>query len=162
MPPKSQAVQHRGPCAFGNHGFRLGMALAVNVQQRIQLHQVVELFMIFKYNKINKLEFLEEILGMEHDINLNIHYTAPKEVWEKIDTVYSSMPYWAGDKNGPRWMGKEIDLWASVEPSGIQIAGTMPNDIWEEWYALLKKRLTEVLGYEIGEPEEGYDFKYFG
>ena len=123
---------------------------------------VVELLMIFKYNKINKLEFLEEILGMEHDINLNIHYTAPEEVWEKIDTVYSSMPYWAGDKNGPRWMGKDIDLWASVEPSGIQIAGTMPNDIWEGWYALLKKRLTEVLGYEIGEPEEGYDFKYFG
>ena len=22
---------------------------------------------------------------MEHDINLNIHYTAPKEIWEKID-----------------------------------------------------------------------------
>lgn len=37
----------------------------------------------------------------------------------------------------------------------------MPDDIWEEWYNLLKKRLTEVLGYEIGEPEEGYDFKYF-
>ena len=30
---------------------------------------------------------------MEHDINLNIHYTAPKEVWEKIDMVYVSMPY---------------------------------------------------------------------
>ena len=98
---------------------------------------------------------------MNHDINLNIHYSAPKEIWEKIDRIYESMPYWAGSKNGPQWIGTDIDLWASVEPSGIQIAGIMPDDIWEEWYCLLKERLTEALGYEIGEPEEGYDFKYF-
>ncbi len=24
---------------------------------------------------------------MEYDINLNIHYTAPKEVWDKINEV---------------------------------------------------------------------------
>lgn len=76
---------------------------------------------------------------MEHDINLNIHYTTPKEVWEKIGMVYSSMPYWTGNKNGPRRTGEDIDLWASAEPSGIQIAGKMPDDIWEEWYCLLKK-----------------------
>lgn len=99
---------------------------------------------------------------MEHDINLNIHYTAPKEAWEKIGIVYSSMPYWMGTKNGPRWREEDIDLWASAEPSGIQIAGKMPDDIWDKWYALLKERLTESLGYEIGEPEDGYDFKYFG
>ena len=62
---------------------------------------------------------------MNHDINLNIHYSAPKEIWEKIEKIYESMPYWAG------------------------------------CYSLLKRRLTDVLGYEIGEPEEGYDFKYF-
>ena len=98
---------------------------------------------------------------MNHYINLNIHYSAPKEIWEKIEKIYESMPYWAGCKNGPQWIGKNIDLWASVEPSGIQISGIMPGDIWEEWYSLLKRRLTDVLGYEIGEPEEGYDFKYF-
>lgn len=46
---------------------------------------------------------------MEHDINLNIHYTAPDE-------------------------------------------------IWENWYMLLKRKLTDALGYEIGEPEDGYEF----
>ena len=80
---------------------------------------------------------------MNHDVNLNIHYSAPKEIWEKIDRIYESMPYWAGSKNGPQWTGTDIDLWASVEPSGIQIAGIMPDDIWEEWYCLLKgKRQT--------------------
>ncbi len=27
--------------------------------------------------------FEEEILSMDHDINLNIHYSEPEEVWEK-------------------------------------------------------------------------------
>ena len=98
---------------------------------------------------------------MEYSINLNIHYSVPEKIWEIIGRVYEVMPYWEGYENGPHGVGKDIDLWASIEPSGLQIAGIMPNDIWEEWYALLKKRLTEVLGYEIGEPEEGYEFKYF-
>lgn len=98
---------------------------------------------------------------MEHDINLNIHYSAPKEIWDKIEVVYRTMPYWVGKGNETSWIGKNINLWASVEPSGIQIAGTMPENIWNEWYSSLKKKLTKVLGYEIGEPEEGYDFKYW-
>ncbi|WP_333651628.1 hypothetical protein [Lacrimispora sp.] len=68
---------------------------------------------------------------MEQDINLNIHYSAPEEVWNKISEVYKSMPYWAGNEKEVKWIGKKIDLWASVEPSGIQIAGTMPDHIWD-------------------------------
>lgn len=98
---------------------------------------------------------------MEHDINLNIHYTSPEEVWDKIGRIYESMPYWAGNDNGTQWIGKDINLWASVEPSGIQLAGTMPDDIWDDWYSSLKRKLTDALGYEIGEPEDGYEFKYY-
>lgn len=98
---------------------------------------------------------------MEHDVNLNIHYTAPDEIWDKIGEVYKSMSYWMGYDPCPHWIGPNIDLWASVEPSGIQIAGTMPNDIWESWYASLKQKLTNALGYEIGEPEDGYEFHYY-
>lgn len=97
---------------------------------------------------------------MEHDVNLNIHYTAPDEIWDKIGEVYRAMPYWDENSDTPRWYGNDIDLWASVEPGGIQIAGTMPEEIWEDWYNALKKSLTEALGYEIGEPEDGYEFKY--
>lgn len=98
---------------------------------------------------------------MEQDINLNIHYSAPREVWNKINEVYASMPYWSGNDKVVKWIGKEVDLWASVEPSGIQITGTMPDDIWNEWYSSLKQKLTNALGYDIGEPEEGYEFKYW-
>ena len=97
---------------------------------------------------------------MHVDVNLNIHYSAPDSVWDVIGKVYSSMPYWAGNDNGPSWNGDGVDLWASAEPSGIQIAGTMPDDAWDEWYASLKDKLTKALGYEIGEPEDGFEFKY--
>lgn len=98
---------------------------------------------------------------MRQDINLNIHYTAPKHVWDKIYEVYKSMPYWTGDDTNAKWLGDNVELWASVEPSGVQIAGIMPDSLWSEWYTNLKCKLTNVLGYEIGEPEEGYDFKYW-
>lgn len=99
---------------------------------------------------------------MYKDINLNIHYSAPEEIWDKINEVYKSMPYWVGNENEVKWIGKDIDLWASVEPSGIQIEGIMPDYIWNEWYSSLKHKLTESLGYEVGEPEEGYAFRYWG
>lgn len=98
---------------------------------------------------------------MEHDVNLNIHYTAPEDIWKQIGDVYRSMSYWAGTEQGPKWIGENIDLWASVEPGGIQIAGTMPDDVWENWYDELKAKLTAALGYEIGEPEKGFGFKYW-
>ncbi len=98
---------------------------------------------------------------MQRNINLNIHYSAPDEIWDKISEVYQSMPYWAGDGQGAKWTGEHIDLWASVKPGGIQIAGIMPNAVWEAWYGELKAKLTEALGYEIGEPEDGYDLRYW-
>lgn len=99
---------------------------------------------------------------MEHNIYLNIHYSAPDEVWAKIGSVYHSMPYWAENYIvSPCWKGDNIELFACAQPDGIQISGTMPEDIWEDWIKLLKSKLTEALGYEIGEPEYGFPFKYW-
>lgn len=44
-------------------------------------------------------------------------------------------------------------------PGGVQIAGTMPDAVWKTWSGQLKAKLTKVLGYGIGEPEDGYDFQ---
>lgn len=71
------------------------------------------------------------------------------------------MPYWLGYDNGSHWGdGQNIDIVASVEPGGIQIYGTMSVDIWNEWFKELKRKLTEALGYPIGESEDGFEFKY--
>lgn len=99
---------------------------------------------------------------MEQDVTLNIHYSAPNEIWDKIGMVYSSMPYWNGYNPCPCWEeGEEISLTASVEPGGLQISGCMPDDIWENWYKELKEKLSVALGYTIGEPEDGFGFKYW-
>ena len=99
---------------------------------------------------------------MEQDITLNIHYTAPKEIWDAIGKVYESMPYWQGYDEGPHWKDEnEIDLVASVEPGGLQIFGTMPDDIWEVWYMELTEKLSKALGYSVGNAEDGYNFKYW-
>ncbi|MCI8812928.1 MAG: hypothetical protein HFG12_06800 [Oscillibacter sp.] len=96
-----------------------------------------------------------------HDVTLNIHCSAPDELWRRMGAVYQSMPCWAGNARGPRWTGEGIDLWASVEPGGLQIAGEMPEEIWQEWYRRLRAALTDALGYEIGEPADGYEFVYW-
>lgn len=98
---------------------------------------------------------------MHYDVNLNIHYSAPQHVWDKIEVVFSSMPYWAEDDNCPCWQGANIDLDASCEPGGLNICGEMPDDIWREWFETLKKNLSAALGYEIGEIEDGFQFKFW-
>ena len=72
-----------------------------------------------------------------------------------------SIRFDAWKEQGPRWKAEGVDIRASVEPGGIQVYGEAPEELWERWYAELKAKLTAALGYEIGEPEEGYDFKYY-
>lgn len=39
---------------------------------------------------------------MAHNVNLNIHYSAPKEVWDRIYSVYRDMPYWSNNSGCAR------------------------------------------------------------
>ena len=102
-----------------------------------------------------------------HDICLNIHYSIPDNLWNKVIDVFKSMPYWVEEKdrieNCLFWYDENecVELYCSVEPSGIQISGLMMYGMWEKWYNDLKKKLTQTLEYEIGEPEDGYDFIYW-
>ncbi len=98
---------------------------------------------------------------MEQEIILNIHYTAPEHIWDEIGKVYESMPYWSGYECGPHWKGDGIELVASVEPGGLQIYGTMPDEIWNEWCRVLLDKLSAAVGYTVGNPEDGYEFKYW-
>ena len=96
-------------------------------------------------------------------INLNIHYSAPQEIWDKITKCYSQMPYWHGFVDGcPQWQdGADKLIEGSVEPSGLQLYGKMPQQEWAEWLRHFKELLTDALGYPIGEPEDGFEFKYW-
>lgn len=94
--------------------------------------------------------------------NLNIHYSAPDEVWLLLENLYKEMPFWSGE-TPPTWRDEEGHrIEVSVEPSGLQFYSELPDEEWEKWFTLFKKRATELLGYKIGELEEGYSFYYWG
>lgn len=97
------------------------------------------------------------------NINLNIHYSAPEKVWNQLSQLYQEMPHWNGFVDGnPQWYGTDSKLIeACVEPSGLQFYAELSEAEWAQWISLFKARATTLLGYEIGEPEEGYDFKYY-
>lgn len=96
----------------------------------------------------------------EQNCNLNIWYYLPKEVWNQVTTVYMSMPGWIGFKKGiPYWFGQEDDqvfITASLEPSGLSFYAQMSDDAWNSWIETFKLEATKVLGFAVGEPEDGF------
>lgn len=95
-----------------------------------------------------------------HNCNLNIRYDLPDEVWDKVSKVYENMPGWIGYKSGiPYWFGTDEDdvfIEASVEPSGLSFYAQMNSDVWMSWIETFKLEATKVLGFDVGEPEDGY------
>ncbi|OWA37697.1 hypothetical protein B9G55_06525 [Saccharibacillus sp. O16] len=97
---------------------------------------------------------------MHHHCNLNIRYDLPHEQWEKVAEVYQAMPGWIGYMdNIPYWFGQEADemtISASVEPSGLSLYARMEADEWKVWIETFKAKATQALGFEVGEPEDGF------
>ncbi|MBY0014025.1 hypothetical protein [Paenibacillus typhae] len=95
-----------------------------------------------------------------HNCNLNIWRHLPDEVWDKVSELYKSMPGWIGYKDGiPYWFGQEEDdvyIAASVEPSGLSFFAQMNQRDWELWITTFKSEATRVLGFDVGEPEDGF------
>lgn len=99
------------------------------------------------------------------ECNLNIRYDLPKETLLLLEEVYSKIPGWLGfGKEGmgqegiPHWFSyKEEEKYviASIEPSGLLFEANMAEDEWLTWKAEFKKIATEILGFKVGEIEEG-------
>ncbi|WP_429949466.1 hypothetical protein IGJ55_002036 [Enterococcus sp. AZ170] len=96
-----------------------------------------------------------------HNCNLNIHYSAPDPIWDELGYLYKQMPHWNGGDNGkPCWYGGDNEklIEVSVEPSGLSFYAKLPQDEWNQWFDLFKEKATEIMGYQVGEPEDGFDF----
>lgn len=100
-----------------------------------------------------------------HNHNLNIHYAMPDEIWNKLAELYTIMPHWYGFVHGcPQWYGQKNDgkrIEASVEPGGLQFYATLPQEEWDSWFALFKNNASTLLGYDVGEPEDGFEFPVY-
>lgn len=100
-----------------------------------------------------------------YECNMNIRYDLPDEIWSQIPKVYEQMEGWLGfgkDGNGengiPYWFSykeNEQSIFASVEPSGLHFYANMNLDEWIQWKAAFKDRATKILGFKVGEIEEG-------
>lgn len=92
-------------------------------------------------------------------MNLNIRYDAPQEVWNKVPQIYEKLEGWLGyNSNLPYWFGFDEDkkhICASLDPSGFQFFGLVEEEAWEKWKHDIKKVATTILGYKVGEIEEG-------
>ncbi|UQZ37545.1 hypothetical protein C2I18_15615 [Paenibacillus sp. PK3_47] len=95
-----------------------------------------------------------------HNCNLNIWPDLPEEVWDKVADIYKRMPGWIGYTDGiPYWYGQEdndVFIEASVEPSGLAFYAQMDKSEWDFWIGRFKAEATKVLGFEVGEPEDGF------
>jgi len=74
---------------------------------------------------------------MEQDITLNIHYTIPADLWEKLLPSIKKL-----DANGIEY---------SVEPGGLQLYGEMPQKQWDSLIEEFCKSTSEILGFPVGD-----------
>jgi hypothetical protein len=97
---------------------------------------------------------------ISHHCNLNIWGHLPDEIWDKVADIYKRMPGWIGYTDGiPYWFGQEkedVFIEASVEPSGLSFYAQMDKSDWDSWIGRFKAEATKVLGFEVGEPEDGF------
>ena len=101
----------------------------------------------------------------DQECTLNIRHDASQEVWDKVAVLYSTLEGWMGfgdgtqgEKGIPYWFSFDEDekhVLASVEPSGLQFSGWMDTDEWNHWKQEVKQKATDLLGYKVGEIEEG-------
>jgi hypothetical protein len=114
-------------------------------------------------NELNSNMKRENAVIKIHNHNLNIHYSAPEEVWDGLGKLYEEMPHWNGFMDGcPQWYGKDGKLVeVSVEPSGLQFYAELPQEEWDAWFELFKRKSSDMLGYTVGEPEDGFEFPLY-
>lgn len=66
-----------------------------------------------------------------------------KSDWARLDELYRSLPGWKDAPDGPCWYGTDENsppfLCASVEPPGLQVAGTLGRAEWLTWDAAFRE-----------------------
>lgn len=74
--------------------------------------------------------------------------------WDRLAEIYSLLPSQIimNHIGQPCWFGEEgktdFFLWASVEPSGLQIAGTLRSGDWNEWEGKFNKYIAVLPFFE--------------
>ena len=71
--------------------------------------------------------------------------------WDRLRNIYSQLPgYRTNTRDSfPRWFSDTDDptqgyLWASVEPPGLQVAGTLRRTDWDVWHERFSSQIEDL------------------
>lgn len=74
---------------------------------------------------------------MYNDITLNIHYTIPNSLWDKLEPLIHELT--------------EHGIGPSVEPGGLQLYGEIPQAEWDMLIDNFCEKASEILGFAVGD-----------
>lgn len=93
---------------------------------------------------------------MNQSITLNLPYDLAEADWVKVQAVYESMDGWFPGQPLSCWFGP-LDssqfVAASVEPSGLHLAGNLDSLLFRGWVTKLCAKLSLALGREVYDAE---------
>jgi hypothetical protein len=73
---------------------------------------------------------VERVYGLDWD-------RFSEDDWRDLERIYEGLPGAVRGRDGPMWFGDDEDvppyLWASVEPTGLQVHGVLPEADWRAW-----------------------------
>jgi hypothetical protein len=64
-----------------------------------------------------------------------------------LSGIYRELPGWQGSGDLARWFAPDetaAHLWASVEPSGIQVGGALTAEVWLDWDTRFRRAVVEA------------------
>ncbi len=75
-----------------------------------------------------------------------------KDTWDKLADIYSKLPKQIINNSVPSWFGEEGKsenyLYASVEPSGLQVVGVLNSEDWFVWEAIFNDMIKDLPSFE--------------
>ena len=108
---------------------------------------------IYYDNDASPLPVASNAVPVERVYCLRFHEFSSKQ-WEQLQSLYESLAGWAGvgEHGCPCWFGigeHPPFLLASVEPSGLQVSGSLaPND-WSKWHEAFMACLRDLPTFEV-------------
>lgn len=74
------------------------------------------------------------------------------DTWEDLAVIYTKLPKQIKSNTVSGWFGEEEKsvnyLYASVEPSGLQIVGVLSSDDWFSWEAVFNEKIRDLPFFE--------------
>ena len=75
-----------------------------------------------------------------------------EDTWDTLADIYSKLPKQIINNHVQGWFGEEGEseyyLYASVEPSGLQIVGVLSSDDWFAWEAIFNEEVKDLPSFE--------------